>query len=99
MALNKEFFDSFDQALVDYCKRVKTSGVTVTLKVFSGDEYRVATIVSRAENVISFLFYEKNGAKAGNVLPMASIPYSAITSVQVDPATAKSKFGFQVAPS
>jgi hypothetical protein len=95
MPFDKGYFDSLNQTLVGYEQAAKPrSGITVTAHLVTNVQYRVASIVQVTDSVVSFLFYEKD-TKAGDVLPMVSVPYSVIAVIHVEPAAAKSKFGFE----
>jgi hypothetical protein len=95
MAFDKGYFDSLDETLVAYERKAKPkSGLTVTVHIFTGERYRIALVFQKTDSVVSFLTYEKE-TKAGDVLPMVAMPYSAIVSVQVEPSAEKSAFGFQ----
>jgi hypothetical protein len=95
MPFDKGYFEALNQTLVDYEQAAKPkSGTTVTVHLATNVQYRIARLLQIADSIVSFLFYEK-GVQAGDVLPMVSVPYSMISAVQVEPATAKSKFGFK----
>ena len=95
MPFDKGYFEALNQTLVEYEQAAKPkSGTTVTVHLATNVQYRIARLLQITDSIVSFLFYEKD-VKAGHVLPMASVPYSIISAVQVEPATAKSKFGFK----
>jgi hypothetical protein len=95
MPFDKEYFDALNQTLVEYEQAAKPkSGTTVTVHLATNVQYRIARLLQITDSIVSFLFYEKR-VQAGDVLPMVSVPYSMISAVQVEPATAKSKFGFK----
>ena len=95
MAFDKGYFDSLDQTLVAYEKKAKPKrGITVTVHIFTGERYRIALVFEKTDSVISFLIYEKE-TKAGDVLPLVAVPYSAIVSVRVEPSAKKLAFGFE----
>ena len=93
--LIKNISISLNELLVEYERQAEPkSGTTVTVHLTTNVQYRVAKIVEIADSVVSFLFYGED-TKERDVLPMVSVPYSMISAVQVEPSTAKSKFGFQ----
>jgi len=95
MPFDKGYFEALNQTLVEYEQAAKPkSGTTVTVHLATNVQYRMARLLQITDSIVSFLFYEK-GVHAGDVLPMVSVPYSMISAVQVEPATAKSKFGFK----
>ena len=95
MPFDKGYFEALNQTLVEYEQAAKPkSGTTVTVHLVTNVQYRIARLLQITDSIVSFLFYEK-GVQAGDVLPMVSVPYSMISAVQVEPATAKSKFGFK----
>ena len=94
MSFTKEYFDLFENDLMAYCKRVKTDAATVTLKIIYGGEYKVATIVSGSDQLLSFAYYG-SGERKSTPLPMLTVPYSGIAWVDMRPSKGKEKMGFQ----
>ena len=92
MAFTKAYFDSFQEELM---RRFKTDGITVTLRLISGERHNIATITSRTDDVISFAIYEEKQKASSGPLPMLAVPYSAILAIEVKAAKAKATAGFQ----
>jgi hypothetical protein len=95
MGFTKEYFDTFDQDLVAYCKKFKTDAPTVTFKLVYGGEYKVATIVSRTDHLISFAYHDPRGKKS-TTLQMMTVPYSGIAWIDVRPSKGKEEMGFSI---
>ncbi len=95
MGFTKEYFDTFDQDLVAYCKKFKTDAPTVTFKLVCGGEYKVATIMSRTDKLISFAYHDMRG-KRSVTLQMMIVPYSGIAWIDVRPSKGKEGMGFSV---
>jgi hypothetical protein len=96
MGFSKEYFDSFEAELVAYCKRFGTNFPSVTLKLISGEEYKVATITSHTDQLLSFGFYEERKSAKLTTLPMLTVPYSGIAWVEVRPSKGEQQVGFQI---
>jgi hypothetical protein len=94
MGFTKEYFDTFDQDLVEYCKTFMIDAPAVTFKLVYGGEYKVATIVSRRDKLISFAYHDARRKKS-TTLQMMTVPYSGIAWIDVRPSKGKEEVGFQ----
>jgi len=98
MGFSQEYFNSFQNDLLAYCRKFKVDGLTVTIRLAYGGEHDIAFITSHTDKLISFAYYDEQKG-AASALPVLTVPYSGIACINVRPSKApkgKKHLGFQL---